>query len=99
VTSRAVRSLGIGLSLVVCALLGATEASAQVCLKEAAEVQRLRNEAIAAIPKPPQIPNVEYNRRRTDELTRANHCYNLLRRQGADCKGLLQAYKNGERCG
>jgi hypothetical protein len=99
VTSRTVRSLGIGFSFVVCALLGASEASSQVCLKEAAEVQRLKNEALAAIPKPPQITNVEYNKRRTDELSRANHCYNLLRRQGADCKALLQAYMEGRTCG
>ena len=98
-TSRSARRLGIGFSFVACVLLGAGDASAQVCLKEAAEVQRLRNEALAAIPKPPQITNVEYNKRRTDELSRANHCYNLLRRQGADCKALLQAYKDGEQCG
>ena len=98
-TSRTVRNLGIGLSFVACALLGATDASAQACPKDAAEVQRLRNEALAAIPKPPQITNVEYNKRRTDELSRANHCYNLLRRQGADCKALLQAYMEGRTCG
>jgi hypothetical protein len=47
------------MSFVACAIQGATEASAQACLTEAKQVETLRNEAMAAVPGPPQTTNAE----------------------------------------
>jgi hypothetical protein len=94
VTGRTIRNLLIGLSFVVCASLGATDASAApACPNEIAEVKRIQKERIDA------IPNIPANgKRRQDELYRGNHCINSMRRAGADCKALLQTYIEVGKC-
>ena len=97
-TRKALRCVALGLCTAAIYVASGLEASTQVgCAKEVAEIERLRTEILAAIPKPPQISLQEYNKRRQEELYRANHCRNLLRQRGS-CTALLQTYRSGQKC-